>query len=182
MSDIVPITTETALSGGNVHAFGDLTVQSISPIPSRGRRTAYENFAIQDADIKTYQDLSPYSIHQSIASRNETLSFQTTSISNIIWDSISPQTVNSNRDFTFTAELRVPIQPIVYIPNMAEVLKFGWIQVCIYVYVIIDRGILKNRHRLILYLYILLSFIYFSCIFHFFSTVSCTLYCLLLFC
>lgn len=128
MASVVPFIAESSLPGQQVSAFGDLLLHSKAPISSRGVRTVYATTPLLNEDILSLDDVSPILLHKAIASRNETLAFS--SHIPVVWTTASTAMTAVPSDFTFTVDVRIPEQPVHYIPTMGEVLKFGWIQVC----------------------------------------------------
>lgn len=127
LRSIVPIIAESSLSGQAVVANGNLVLDASSPIPARGIRNVYSTYQIQDSDIGSVDDLSHKNIFQAISSRNETMAFHSKTPN--AWVTSPPSLTQLTRDFVFSAKVSIPDQPIVYIPTIGEVLKFGWIQV-----------------------------------------------------
>lgn len=121
ITGITPITISNSVKASKISTYGEIRLHQRNIIPSYSSiRKYYRNDQLIDFSKCSLEELDIENILNRYYSRNYTLSYDQFQY---IWKpTISSSTLDINATFY------IPLQPIIYEPNLSQILLFGWIQ------------------------------------------------------
>lgn len=120
MESLVFVSEQSPLPGAELTMLGDLRLRQLAPLNVNDDRTEYESPLLDPAAIKSFRDVTFPAMLASSFRRNETTEYDRRQ--HTYWTS------GARDSFRVHAHVRVPRQPVEYVPEFWEVLKFAWVQ------------------------------------------------------
>lgn len=109
---------ESSYPGKGLEVTGSLRLNQVTPI--RGNFSDYQGDLLNSTYATSYSDVTPAAIVARSALRNVTTLLEQSSV---VWLPGTP-----SGTYNVTLRVRVPDQPIRYIPKTGEMLKWAWVQ------------------------------------------------------